>query len=164
MVGIMSISKKTRFLIILAIFITMIILINYCSSTMNHNKSKAELRYFENLDLKLKGIICNVEPQRHKHYSIITIEIISSNHKEHYYTPIGSTFCIVKDNQAVFVDGYEDFEIGDSITIGGNNTDLIRCVSKKGTLKLLKKRSQGKLFTLDNPKKRMKEIVKTKCK
>ncbi|QWX83002.1 hypothetical protein H0I23_11075 [Cellulophaga sp. HaHaR_3_176] len=133
-------SRKKGLLLMVGFMIITITVINLIANKSITNSRKIEVEYFKNLDLKVTGVICGIEKQTDTYKFLITIKNIKSNYKE-YSKPstLGPYFCIIKNDIAIFADSNDGYKLGDSIYIGENNTDLIKCVSKMAILNLLKK-------------------------
>jgi hypothetical protein len=157
-------TKRKAFLIIAGFMILTITIINVIGNKISSELNKKTNEYFENLDLKVTGIICGIEKQTDTHKFLVTLKKVKSNYKD-YSKPssLGAYFCITQDDLAVFADHSENYEIGDSITLGDNITDLIKCVSSIGKIKFIKKRKDAMLYTIAKPNKRMVELIEIGC-
>lgn len=158
-------SKKKGLILMLALFIITIVIINIIASVSNTRSNKITNEYFENLDLKVQGVICAVEEQTDTYKYLITLKNVKSNKNTYSKpSPLGAYFCITKGQLAVFTDHNDNYKIGDSISIGENSTDLIKCISKNGNTKFIKKRKEAMLYNIGNPNKKMIQLIKMGCK
>lgn len=145
------------------LFLSGIALINLVGISINSDKNQIQTKYFENLDLKISGVICSIEEQNDTYKLIVTLGDIKSYYQEYKKnSPLLAYFCIHNDENVVFVD-HGDYSIGDTIYLGENSSDLIRCVSEEGKLKFTKKRSDAILYTIATPNERMEELLKLGC-
>jgi len=157
-------NKKKLYLGVI-IFISMIIVINLIGYKSEEAKRIYTETYFENFDLELKGVICNIEEQTDSHKYLVSLNTIESNYKNYGKTnSLQAIFCLKKDKYAVFADHTDKYEIGDTIIIGENKFDLIKCISKNGDLKFVKKRKETLLYTVAPPNERMKKLIDIGCK
>ncbi|WP_299110941.1 hypothetical protein [uncultured Winogradskyella sp.] len=157
--------SRRKGIILIAVFMIIIItVINLIGNKFSSESNKKTNEYFENLDLKVTGVICGIEKQTDTYKFLITLKKVNSNYKD-YLKPssLGAYFCITKGDLAIFADHSDRYKIGDSIIIGENKTDLIKCVSKDGKVKFIKKRKNAMLYTIVKPNKRMDELIKMGC-
>ncbi len=159
----MQISKRVKILLMAVFMIIGIIIINIKGNKTSSILNKRTDEYFENLDLKVTGVICGIEEQTDSHKFLVILNRVHSNYNT-YFKPssLGAYFCIKRGDLAIFAD-HSHYEIGDSISIGENKTDLIKCFSKKGELKFIKKRNNTLLYTIAKPNKRMEELIEVGC-
>jgi hypothetical protein len=158
-------KKIIQFSLMVIVFILMIIWINVTTNKKQTEFRKIEIGFFENMKLKLSGTICSVEEQTDTHKFLITLKNIKSNYPNYSeFGKNGINFCIIYNDISVFADHFGNYKIGDSIVIGENENDLIKCISVDGEIKLTKKRQEGMLYNLGIPNKRMIELVKKECK
>lgn len=157
--------KKYLYPLIIISFLTITFVIINITNKTQSKLYKIERDFFKNTDLELKGIICNIEKQTDTYKFLITLNNIKSNYPN--YSTFGSTdtnFCVIINDLAVFADHFNNYKIGDTIYIGENSTDIIKCVSTNGKIKLIKKREKGMLYEIDKPNKRMIELINIGCK
>jgi hypothetical protein len=158
-------NKKKYFLIIFIFFAVVITIINVFANSSMKEKNKRTEKYFTNLDLKVRGTICSIEEQTDTHKYLITLKNIKSNKKNYKKnSPLGPYFCITKGDLAVFAEHYDNYQIGDSIIIGENKTDLVKCISTDGNIKFIKKRKEALLYDIAWPNERMKKLIENGCK
>ncbi len=143
----------------LGIMVIMIIIINLTINTSISNTDSITKVYFTNLELEVSGTICAVEEQTDTHKYLITLN--TRNYSKP--SPLGVNFCVIKGDVAIFADHHDGYKIGDTIRIGENKIDLIKCIAADGTTKFIKKRSNAMLFTVASPNKRMKQLIALGC-
>ena len=59
-----------------------IIFVNYFSNKSKSDYREIELKYFNSLDLKLKGVICKVEKQTDTYKFLVTLDVLEANYEE----------------------------------------------------------------------------------
>ncbi|QXP54641.1 hypothetical protein H0I25_11140 [Cellulophaga sp. HaHa_2_95] len=158
------ISRKKGILLMAGFMILVIVVINVIATMSSTDSNGIQREYFKKLDLKVTGIICGVEKQTDSYKFIVTLKNIETNFND-YSKPsaLGAYFCITKGSLAVFADHYDGYKIGDSIYIGENKTDLIKCVSKEGKTKFVKTRRNAMLYSISSPNKRMTKLIEIGC-
>ena len=143
----------------------MIVLINVSTNKEQSEFRKVEKKFFKGIKLKMSGTVCNVEKQTDTYKFLITLKNIKSNYPNYSeFGTNGINFCVIYNDISVFADHFENYKIGDSIIIGENENDLIKCISVNGEIKLTKKRKEAMLYDIGIPNKRMIELIEQGCK
>ncbi|MDC1161844.1 hypothetical protein OAT18_00220 [Tenacibaculum sp.] len=153
---------KKNIYIIFIFLLSTIVSINYFTNKKENKERDIEKKYFETLDLKLEGRVCNVEKMEKTYGFLITLTSINSNLKNYSKEVLKTIFCVKKRNTVVFADS-DSYEIDDIVSIGSDINTLIVCKDYSGKIKFLKKRKQGMLFHLRSPKKRMIKLLEEGC-
>ncbi|WP_165748833.1 hypothetical protein [Cellulophaga sp. Z1A5H] len=157
-------TAKKLFFLMLGVMVIMMIIINLMINTSNSNADSITEDYFTNLELEVSGTICAVEKQTDTYKYLITLKDIKANTTDYTKpSPLGVNFCVIKGAVAIFADHYDGYKIGDTIRIGENKTDLIKCISTDGTTRFIRKRSDAMLYTVASPNKRMKQLIVLGC-
>jgi hypothetical protein len=151
------------FLFIIFFIVITIITINIKDKKEEIDRTKIKKEYFREFDLYIKGAVCNIEQQYDTHKFLITLNVLESNQENYSKKGLGAIFCLKKKNVAVFADHHLEYEVGDIIYIGLNNSPLIICEDFKGNRKFTKKSDEVFLYYIAPSLKRMDELVNLGC-
>ncbi|WP_299800086.1 hypothetical protein [uncultured Maribacter sp.] len=155
-------NSKKAFFILLSFFIIFIISLNYFMNIDQLKGREAELKYFNEFDLNMKGVVCKIEKQTDTYKFLIGLKVFKSNYENYSIKKTNAVFCVKQEDYAVFADHNKNYAIGDTIEIGYSDDYLIKCM-RKNKLKFIKKREEMMLYKISSPTARMKELVSSGC-
>ncbi len=165
-------EKRILYIVIAIIGFIVAIIIDSNYNKKEEEKLIQEKEYFKKFDLKLKGVVCDINNYVAGKDALQTLKVLKSNYKE-YNLDIKNdsiVFCMQNTKFTVFADnGFHfyhksiDYEIGDTIYLGFNKEILIRCIDKNGNLKFDKKREQAFLYNIDSPTPEIKKQLEKGC-